>query len=200
MSQRSDGQEYAMKRVKIAELETKDQTNTLSEVRLLASVHHPHVLAFRETFVDHGSGEFCLVTDFAEGGDLLGLIKHHANMGVPIKESFIWSIVHQLSEALLHLHNLGVIHRDVKAANVLLNKDKTLVTLADLNVAKVATNRFLHTQTGTPYYVAPEVWRDEPYDSKTDLWSLGCLAYELCNLSPPFRAKDMEGLFEKVQA
>src|SRR3990167_451794 len=132
-----------MKRVKIGELETKDQENTLSEVRLLASVNHPHILAFREAFVDPTTSDFCLVTEFAEGGDLLSLIKHHANMGVPIKESFIWSVIHQLSEALLHLHNLGVIHRDVKAANVLLNKDKNIVTLADLNVAKVAANRFL---------------------------------------------------------
>ena len=54
------------------------------------------------------------------------------------------------------------------------------------------------TQTGTPYYASPEVWNDEPYDSKSDVWSLGCVLYEFINLKPPFRARDMEGLYKKV--
>lgn len=54
------------------------------------------------------------------------------------------------------------------------------------------------TQTGTPYYASPEIWKDQPYDAKSDLWSLGCVLYEFINLKPPFRARDMEGLFQKV--
>lgn len=57
----------------------------------------------------------------------------------------------------------------------------------------------VYTQTGTPYYASPEVWRDEPYDYKSDIWSLGCVVYEMCALKPPFRASDMEGLYKKVQ-
>jgi NIMA (never in mitosis gene a)-related kinase len=55
-----------------------------------------------------------------------------------------------------------------------------------------------YTQTGTPYYASPEVWRDQPYNSKSDIWSLGCLLYEMCTLKPPFRATDMKGLFRSV--
>ena len=54
------------------------------------------------------------------------------------------------------------------------------------------------TQTGTPYYASPEVWKDLPYDKKSDIWSLGCVVYEAITLKPPFRANDMEGLFKKV--
>ena len=54
------------------------------------------------------------------------------------------------------------------------------------------------TQTGTPYYASPEVWRDEPYDVKSDIWSLGCVLYEFITLKPHFRARDMEGLYRKV--
>ena len=54
------------------------------------------------------------------------------------------------------------------------------------------------TQTGTPYYASPEVWLDEPYDSRSDIWSIGCVLYEFINLKPPFRARDMEGLYKKV--
>ena len=56
----------------------------------------------------------------------------------------------------------------------------------------------LHTQTGTPYYASPEVWKDLPYDSKSDIWSLGCVIYEMCVLVPPFRAENMDGLYKKV--
>ena len=54
------------------------------------------------------------------------------------------------------------------------------------------------TQTGTPYYASPQVWHDQPYDSRSDIWSIGCVLYEFINLKPPFRARDMEGLYKKV--
>ena len=89
-------------------------------------------------------------------------------------------------------------HRDLKSANVFLNKDFT-VKLGDMNVSKVANAKGLNfTQTGTPYYASPEVWKDEPYDMKSDLWSLGCVLYEMITLKPPFQSSDMGGLYKKV--
>lgn len=67
-----------------------------------------------------------------------------------------------------------------------------------MNVSKIAKNGLLYTQTGTPYYASPEVWMDKPYDCKSDIWSLGCVIYEMVTLKPPFRAEDMEGLYKKV--
>jgi NIMA (never in mitosis gene a)-related kinase 1/4/5 len=55
-----------------------------------------------------------------------------------------------------------------------------------------------YTQTGTPYYASPEVWKDKPYGVKSDIWSLGCVLYEMITLRPPFKAKNMEGLYNKV--
>ncbi len=75
--------------------------------------------------------------------------------------------------------------------------------MADFNVSKVVSTQrggFLHTQTGTPYYASPEVWKDRPYDFKSDIWSLGCVLYEMAALRPPFKAKDMGGLYKKVVA
>ena len=67
-----------------------------------------------------------------------------------------------------------------------------------MNVSKVSEKGLCMTQTGTPYYASPEVWKDQPYDSKSDIWSIGCVLYEMITLKPPFRASDMEGLYKKV--
>ena len=85
----------------------------------------------------------------------------------------------------------------MKSANLFLFKDMQ-AKLGDLNVSKVVQKGLSYTQTGTPYYASPEVWRDMPYDSKSDIWSLGCVLYEMCALVPPFRADDMQGLYKKV--
>lgn len=92
---------------------------------------------------------------------------------------------------------MKILHRDMKSANIFLYKDGT-AKLGDLNVSKVAKKGLLYTQTGTPYYASPEVWKDQPYDLKSDIWSLGCVLYEMCALVPPFRADDMNGLFKRV--
>ena len=65
-------------------------------------------------------------------------------------------------------------------------------------MSKIAKKGLLQTQTGTPYYASPEVWKDKPYDAKSDIWSLGCVVYELTVLHPPFKANDMNGLYKKV--
>ena len=95
------------------------------------------------------------------------------------------------------LHEIKIFHRDLKSANIFLSKDGT-AKLGDMNVSKVAKKGLLYTQTGTPYYASPEVWRDQPYDHKSDIWSLGCVLYESVTLKPPFRADDMQGLYKKV--
>ena len=79
---------------------------------------------------------------------------------------------------------MKILHRDIKSANVFLNKNG-LVKLGDLNVSKIVRS-LCQTQTGTPYYASPEIWLDKPYDIKSDIWSLGCVIYEMITLRPPF--------------
>lgn len=143
--------------------------------------------------------ELCVVTDYAEGGDMFEVIKKHQKKRTFVPEPRVWDYLEQITTGLKVLHDLNVVHRDLKGANILLNKTKTIAKVADMNVSKVAKNKYLYTQTGTPYYASPEVWRDEPYDKKSDIWSLGCLIYEVCALRPPFSGKDMEDLFSNVQ-
>jgi NIMA (never in mitosis gene a)-related kinase len=114
-----------------------------------------------------------------------------------MEENQVWTILIQMVRALKILHNMKIFHRDLKCANVFLSKDGN-TKLGDLNVSKVAKKGLLYTQTGTPYYASPEVWKDQPYDSKSDIWSLGCVLYEMITLKPPFRANDMNGLYKRV--
>lgn len=70
--------------------------------------------------------------------------------------------------------------------------------LGDMNVSKIAKKGLLFTQTGTPYYASPEVWKDMPYNSSSDIWSLGCVLYEMVCLKPPFLANNMDDLYSRV--
>jgi NIMA (never in mitosis gene a)-related kinase len=95
------------------------------------------------------------------------------------------------------LHNLKIFHRDLKTANIFLTYDQN-IKLGDLNVSIVSKNGMAYTQTGTPYYACPEVWNDKPYNHKSDIWSLGCVLYEMAAQKPPFTSNDMKGLSKKI--
>lgn len=194
----SDGKEYAMKKVKMNALSEKEKQNALNEVRILASISSPYIIGYKEAFFDDSSMTLCIIMEFAAGGDILGKITQHQKNRTAFKEKEIWAAFLQMLKGLKVLHDNKILHRDLKCANVFLTSDGT-AKLGDLNVSKIAKNDLAHTQTGTPYYASPEVWQDKPYDSKSDIWSLGCVVYEMAALKPPFRANDLQGLFKKVQ-
>ena len=136
--------------------------------------------------------------EYADNGDLFQQITEHQKNKTLFSEIDIWKVLIQVVMGLKAMHDLNIMHRDLKSANVFLYKDLT-AKLGDMNVSKVANKRGLnYTQTGTPYYASPEVWKDEPYDGKSDIWSLGCVLYEMIALKPPFTADDMHGLFKRV--
>ena len=192
-----DGNIYALKKVKLINLSEKERKNALNEVRLLASVKSKFVISYKEAFFDEQDNTLCMIMEYADGGDLYQKIKENRKSQILFEESDVWRIFIQLVKGLKALHELNILHRDLKSANVFLMKDGS-VKLGDLNVSKVYRQNMGYTQTGTPYYASPEVWNDKPYDTKSDIWSMGCVLYEMASLKPPFRAKDMEGLYKKV--
>ena len=192
-----DGNIYALKKVKLINLSEKERKNALNEVRLLASIKSKYVISYREAFFDEKDNTLSMVMEYADGGDLYQKIKESKKNQTLFEESDIWRIFIQLVKGLKALHELNILHRDLKCANVFLMKDGS-VKLGDLNVSKVYRKGMGFTQTGTPYYASPEVWNDKPYDTKSDIWSMGCVLYEMTSLKPPFRAQNMEGLYKKV--
>ena len=188
---------YELKKVKLLNLSDKEKENALNEVRILASVKSNYVVSYKEAFFDEKDRTLCIVMEFADNGDLYQKITEHKKRSIFFEESTIWRIFIQLVKGLKSLHDLNILHRDLKSANIFLYSNGE-AKIGDLNVSKVTRGGLGTTQTGTPYYASPEVWNDFPYDNKSDIWSLGCVLYEMITLRPPFRASDMEGLYKKV--
>ena len=197
VKRKEDSKIYALKKVKLVKLSEKEKKNALNEVRILASIKSTFVISYKEAFIDETDSSLCIVMEYADKGDLYQKITHFKRMGYYFDEMDIWKIFIQMVKGLKALHDLKILHRDLKSANIFLFNDGS-AKIGDLNVSKVAKKGIGYTQTGTPYYASPEVWRDEPYDSKSDIWSLGCVTYEMLTLHPPFKAESMKGLYEKV--
>ena len=193
----ADGKIYALKKVKLQNLSAKEKENALNEVRILASVKSTFVISYKEAFIDEKEQSLCIVMEYADKGDLYQKITQFKKIGCLIEETDVWRIFIQMVRGLKALHELKILHRDLKSANIFLFADGS-AKLGDLNVSKVVRKGLGYTQTGTPYYASPEVWNDSPYDSKSDIWSLGCVTYEMLTLRPPFRAENMDGLYHKV--
>ena len=93
------------------------------------------------------------------------------------------------------IHDLDIIHRDLKSANIFVGHNSQF-KIGDMNVSKVVNKNIMnYTQTGTPSFASPEVWRDEAYTTSSDIWSLGCVLYEVLTLSVPFQAENMDLLY-----
>lgn len=190
---------YAMKKIKISTGNSKEISNSLNEVRILASISNPYILSYKEAFYDEPSQCMCLITEFAEGGDLSNFIQNQRKKKQYVEEMVIWNMCIQMLHGLKALHRMNIFHRDIKSANILLTHNQA-VKLADMNVSKISKSGLATTQTGTPYYASPEVWSDMPYNGKCDIWSLGCVLYELASFRPPFMANDIPSLKKKINA
>ena len=194
---KADNNIYALKKVNLQKLKDKEKQNALNEVRILASVKSPFVISYKEAFIEESDKSLCIVMEYADRGDLYQKIVQFKKSNCLIEETDVWRIFIQMTRGLKALHDLQILHRDLKSANIFLFSDGS-AKIGDCNVSKVVYKGLGYTQTGTPYYASPEVWNDEPYDSKSDIWSLGCVTYEMLTLHPPFRAESMDGLYQKV--
>lgn len=190
---------FAIKIVEVSTMDKKSTQSALNEIRILCSVSHPSVIGYKEAFLDE-KNNLCVVMEFAKGGDVAKLISECQQKDEKLSESQIWSFFIQILQGLESLHNLKIMHRDIKPANLFLSEDRKAVKIGDLNVAKVAHNKLANTQVGTPYYLAPEIWKHENYSNKCDVFSLGCVMFELAALKVPFEANNIAELYGKVMS
>jgi eukaryotic-like serine/threonine-protein kinase len=152
------------------------------EAQILARLHHPNVVTVFDTGVDGGEGY--IVMELVEGPTLRELLDREGRLA-PERAAEITSA---LASALGFAHGHGVIHRDMKPANVLFMSDGR-VKLADMGIARLLSPEALTatiTVRGTPRYISPEQARGDPVDSRADLYSLGCVLFEMLTGRTPF--------------
>ncbi|XP_009991218.1 PREDICTED: serine/threonine-protein kinase Nek2 [Tauraco erythrolophus] len=176
----------------------------VSEGNLLRELRHPNIVRYYDRIIDRSSTTLYIVMEYCDGGDLASLIARCTKERHYLEESFVLRVLTQLTLALKECHRRSdggvTVHRDLKPANVFLDC-KQNVKLGDFGLARILHHdtSFAKTFVGTPYYMSPEQMNHMSYNEKSDIWSLGCLLYELCALSPPFRAYNQKELAEKIR-
>ncbi|WIA36691.1 hypothetical protein OEZ86_007969 [Tetradesmus obliquus] len=175
-----------------------DHKGALQEAQLLSSMDHPDIIKYYDSFLD-SEGALCIATTYCEDGDLFSRICVRKAEGRYFTEDEVMDTFIQVASALLYIHSRKIMHRDLKTQNIFLKTDG-IVMLGDFGICKVLekTADFATTVTGTPYYMAPEVCTNQPYTFKSDLWSLGCVLYELCTLTHAFAADSLLSLVYQI--
>lgn len=132
---------------------------------------------------------------YCDGSDLSAIYKRAKKLNKTIKESVILNYFVQMLLGIEYLHEHKILHRDIKSQNMFLLGNGRLV-VGDLGISKSLDGTYAMAQTalGTPYYMAPEVFENKPYDFKVDVWGCGCILYELIALHHPFEANSLAAL------
>jgi serine/threonine protein kinase len=193
-----DGKRYVLKELK---LNGKiSQRNAYKEVELLRQLDHRNCIRCYGHFVDDANKKICIVLEYCEGGDLAQFLTNQRNQSKYLDEGYIWSVFHQICLGVQHLHQMGIVHRDLKTSNIFLADNTPKV--GDLGVSHQVSENTLMLQTfsGTPLYLSPELVRGHPYNEKTDIWSLGIVLYELCALTPPFFGGTLLNLAQAIDS
>ncbi|KAF9474911.1 hypothetical protein BDN70DRAFT_996778 [Pholiota conissans] len=184
---------FARKELNFERMTERDRKQIVAEVNILKDLHHDHIVRYHDRFVDREAGILYILMEYCGGGDLSAVIKHAARANRLISEETVWNYLYQLLQALFHCHHPNGHGRSSSGNTVDLAQPsgatnaKNAVKLGDFGLSKaLAQVSFANTYVGTPYYMSPELTQEKAYDSKSDIWSLGCLIYELCALKPPF--------------
>ncbi|KAG9511292.1 Serine/threonine-protein kinase Nek7, partial [Fragariocoptes setiger] len=176
----------ALKRIKIIDMrDAKARIDCLKETELLQQLDHPNIVRYFTSFIDNN--DLFIVLELAEAGDLSKLIKGFRQNERHVPERTIWKYFRQLACAVAYMHSRRVLHRDIKPANVFMTSGGC-VKLGDFGLGRYFGPQTIdaHTLVGTFYYMSPERIRNDGYEFSSDVWSVGCVLYELAALRPPF--------------
>lgn len=186
-------QQLAIKEINI---ESKDSLNhTLSEIENMKKLQHPNIVRYHNSYQE--GNKLYIVMEYIDGGDLASYIADRNTRF--LTEDVILRIFIQIVLGLRYIHEHKIVHRDLKPQNIFITR-VGVVKIGDFGVSRSLdrSSELMKTLVGTPYYLSPEIWNHEPYNSKTDIWSLGCILYELCALKKPYKASNINQLIVAI--
>lgn len=198
---RITSERFALKVIeKSTVFESKDTYRHAMDERLVLQMirHHPYILDLRYAF--QNAKRLFLVTEFCAGGDLFEFMNRRV---APLDEQSARFLAAQILLALGHLHSLGIVYRDLKLENILVDEDGH-ARLADFGLTKVLRQpdgSLCRTATfcGTREYVAPEMLRGDAYDTSLDMWTFGILLYEMLSGRTPFYTSDTADIYKRIE-
>ncbi|KAF8489636.1 kinase-like protein [Russula emetica] len=190
------GETVAVKEIQLTNIPKGELGQIMSEIDLLKNLNHPNIVKYKG-FVKTPEYLY-IILEFCENGSLHNICKRFGKF----PENLVAVYISQVLEGLVYLHDQGVIHRDIKGANILTIKDGA-VKLADFGVASNTTTAGAASDdavVGSPYWMAPEVIEQCGATTASDIWSVGCTVIELLEGRPPYHAlKPMQALYRIVQ-
>jgi len=207
---KSDGKILVWKEMDYGKMTEKEKLQLVSEVNILRDLKHPNIVRYYDRVIDKKNARIYIIMEYCEGGDMRTFIQKCKKDNQYLAEDVIWKMFTQLILALndCHNHKIGkILHRDLKPANIFFDNENN-VKLGDFGLSKMMESQSVLAQThvGTPYYMSPEQIGEQGYNEKSDIWSAGCILYQLASLKPAFEAKNhlalamkiKEGKFERI--
>lgn len=189
---KGSGHVVAMKFILKKGKNDKELRNLRSEIEILTKLNHENIITLFDAF--ETQNEFVVVMEYAQG-ELFEVLEDDKTL----PEEEVQKVAKQLVRALYYLHSNRIIHRDMKPQNILIGQNGA-VKLCDFGFARaMSCNTMVLTSIkGTPLYMAPELVQEQPYNHTADLWSLGCILYELYYGQPPFYTNNIYTLIQQI--
>ena len=191
-----ENKNYAIKRINFKDIKEKDRQNIENEVLLLKQLRHPNIVSYKDSFIDKDN-YYNIVMIYCDGGDIYTKIKNAKNNHFPETDILDWLV--QLCLALSYVHDKKILHRDLKTQNMFI-QNKNKIRIGDFGIAKIfnQTREMAGSMIGTPLYMSPEQYNGKKYGFKSDIWSLGCCLFEMCNLKHAFEGNSWNAVVVKV--
>jgi len=197
VQRKSDGKYFAAKIITKKSMKPRDLKKLGDEVDILKQLSHPNINRLIETF--DTKNHLYIVLELLSGENLFENIVSQEHY----TEDDAAMVVKQVARACEYMHPRGVIHRDLKPENlVYVDKKKEHICVTDFGLSKSVENEgdLMKTACGTPAFVAPEILRQERYDSQVDMWSLGVILYTMLCGFPPFIANNLPTLYKVIKS
>lgn len=203
---KSDNKVLVWKELNYGSMNEQEKQQLVAEVNILRELRNPFIVRYYDRIVDKKNTRLYIVMEYCAGGDLGRVIKKCRRDHCNLEESVIWRLFAQAVVALKNCHQRAengerrpILHRDLKPANMMLDQNENL-KIGDFGLAKELSSgsKLAKTNVGTPFYMSPEIINGKQYGEKSDVWSLGCLLYELAALRPPFEASNQLQLAMKI--